>query len=182
MNHKRIAKHISLFFIGTILCFSTLQASDEVAETELSEEVQQGMYLFDGSLSFDNGGPSCITCHNVTNDNLIPGGLFAADLTEKGGVSAIAMAKSLPYPAMKKAYGDHPIEEYELEYLGAFFDYAKVNKNSKADTGYLYFLIGGLVGIAILFLLVQVIWVNRKKRMVKDTIFARQNKAWDAKF
>ena len=46
------------------------------------EEIEVGKLLFTGEKRFLNGGASCISCHNVTNNDInVPGGLLAKDLT-----------------------------------------------------------------------------------------------------
>jgi mono/diheme cytochrome c family protein len=183
MKRKTIIKRIGLLFMGTFLCFSIARAKESTTKVEFSDQAKKGMALFDGSTRFKNGGPSCITCHNVTNDKLIPGGLFAKDLTEVNGATAVAFAGTLPNAPMNAAYGKKKIEKEELDALSAFFDYTSATKDTQSkNSGFNYFLIGGIVGIIVLFLLVQVIWIGRKRGMVKGDIFKRQHSAIDAKF
>ena len=183
MNRKTLIKRISLLFMGTFLCVTVAKAEETKNETAFSEQAKKGMALFEGSTRFSNGGPSCITCHNITNDKLIPGGLFAKDLTEANGATAVAFASTLPNAPMNKAYGNKKITQEELDALSAFFDYTNATKDTQTKkSGFSYFIIGGIVGLIVLFLLVQVIWMGRKKGMVKDDIFKRQHSAIDAKF
>ncbi len=180
MNRKKISTQIALFLLGSMLFVSVAHAQEG---EKMPADVKRGMELFDGSESFENGGPACITCHNVTNDELIAGGLFAKDLTGTSGAVAKSFASSLPNAPMKKAFEDHPLTPKELDSLAAFFDYASEVKDAQhSKTGYSYFLIGGAIGLIVLFLFIQLFWANRKKKMVKESIFARQHKAWDAKF
>ena len=183
MNRRTIIKRIGLLFMGTFLCVSVAKAEETKKEVAFSDQAKKGMALFDGSTRFKNGGPSCMTCHNVTNEKLIPGGLFAKDLTEANGATAVAFASTLPNAPMKAAYGDKPITKEELDALSAFFDYTSATKDAQTkNSGFSYFWIGGIVGLIVLFILVQLIWMGRKKGMVKDDIFKRQHSAVDAKF
>lgn len=188
MNHKQIVKQVGLLFVGAFLCFSTVKAEEstdtkEVTKSELTPEVKSGMSLFEGSVRFTNGGPACITCHNVTNDNLIPGGLFAKDLTETNGLMAKSFAETLPNAPMNASYGQKPLTAEELDLIAAFFDYTSANKDTQTlKSGYSIFFIGGGIGLVAIFILVQVLWMNRKKNMVKEDIFRRQKGSWDAKF
>lgn len=189
MNHKKTLKRISLLFFGTILCLSPLRAEEEATTTEnvvLTAQAEMGMAYFQGSERFENGGPSCITCHNVTNDEVIPGGLFAKDLTDvydRLGEGITGWLGAPPFPAMAASYNSNPLTEEERMNLTAFFKYTTETKESQtADNGYIFMLGAGLVGLACILVLVQVLWGHRKKKMVKNEIFARQNKAWDAKF
>lgn len=182
MNRKKIMKRVSLLFIGSVLCLSPLRA--EETETKGMTQIEtDGMGLFEGSIGFTNGGPACISCHNVTNDNLIPGGLFAKDLTETIGAVAKSFAETLPNAPMAASYGNKSITPEELDKLSAFFDYTSANKDTQTlNSGFSIFLYGGVIGLICLFGLVQILWMNRKKNMVKEDIFKRQKGSWDAKF
>ncbi len=184
MNRKTLIKKVGLLFIGTFLCATFLKAEVSQKETALSNQAKKGMALFEGSVRFKNGGPSCITCHNVTNDQLsIPGGRYAKDLTGVNGATAIVFAESLPNAAMKKAYGNKKITKEELDALSAFFEYTSATKDAQTEkSGFSYFIIGGSVGLIILFILAHLIWKDRKRGMVKEDIFRRQHSAIDAKF
>jgi len=188
MNRKQIVKQVGLLFMGVFLSLTTLRAEEptqtkELDKKDLTTDVKNGMSLFEGSTGFINGGPACITCHNVTNNNLIPGGLFAKDLTETNGIMAKSFAETLPNAPMKVSYGQKPITPEELDFLAAFFDYTFANKDTQTlKSGYSIFFIGGGIGLIAIFILVQILWMNRKKNMVKEDIFRRQKGAWDAKF
>ncbi|HJN54536.1 MAG TPA: c-type cytochrome, partial [Flavobacteriaceae bacterium] len=112
--------HLSDDDIKTILSYIEQQSSSmnsteepveivEVVPTIYSaEDIQKGQNLFSGKTRFSNGGASCISCHNVTNDELISGGLMAKDLTNayarmgEAGVGSII--SSPPFPVMATAY------------------------------------------------------------------------------
>lgn len=150
-----------------------------------AEDMEAGKHLFTGEKRFENGGPSCITCHNVTNNEIIPGGLLAKDLTNvyermgDAGVKGIVSAP--PFPAMVNSYGNHPLTEEEANQLTAFFKYAdKVSGTQTNESGYKMFLGGGAVGLLIILALVSVLWNNRKKEMTKKDIFKRQLKGNDS--
>jgi len=46
------------------------------------EDMILGRELFSGVRRLENGGPSCISCHNVRNDSIVSGGSLAKDLTD----------------------------------------------------------------------------------------------------
>lgn len=200
MNHKKTLNRISLLFLGTILCISSLRAEDDAnaeeaaaAEVVLTPMAEKGMAYFQGSERFENGGPSCISCHNVVHDQVYAGGLFAKDLTdvyERLGEGITGWLGAPPFPAMASSYNNNPLTEEERMNLTAFFKYAYEVKDVQNDrSAFLGFdktqvkmVVYGLIGLAIMLAAVTVLWSNRKKHMVKNKIFARQNKAWDAKF
>jgi len=186
MKSKSLLKGICGLFFGAFLMTTSVYAQDsgnKEGSNSLGVDVEAGKSYFEGSERFSNGGPACITCHNITNDRLIPGGLLAKDLSETNGVTASTFAQSLPNQPMKVSYGEKPLTKNELKQLTAFFDYTSENyATQKVDNGYWLFYAGGGIGVIVLLLLISVIWMKRKKEMVKEDIFARQNSAWDAKY
>lgn len=187
MNNKRIFKRICLVFVAPVFFLSSfsLSAQDNGMQ-ELTPQQKKGMDLFQGNESFVMGGPSCVTCHNVTNDKMIPGGLFAKDLTDvydRLGEGLTGWLGAPPFPAMAASYNNNPLTEEERTNLTAFFKYSNEVKETQAtNTGYSYFMMGSGIGLVVILLLIQILWSTRKRKMVKEDIFKRQNKAWDAKF
>lgn len=191
----KVINKISLFLIGVSLCVAPLKAAEEETgvftseESVLSVEAQKGMNLFQGKERFVNGGPTCISCHNVSNKNVVPGGLFALDLTnyfeKEGSLKENVkdwLAAPAP-PAMFASYSNNPLTEQERVALTAFLKYSSTAKEDQVSKkGFQNMLLGGFGGFLILLLLIRFIWSNRKKRMVKDEIFMRQAKSSDAKF
>ncbi len=68
---------------------SKVSAPGEVAEQSTAEEpapvepvsmesVLMGQKLFQGTIRFENSGPTCNSCHDVKNDAVIGGGILAA--------------------------------------------------------------------------------------------------------
>jgi len=180
MKSKRILKGFGLLVLGSFLYISPARAEEAPKEkVTMSREATLGKEYFEGTRRFSKGGPACITCHNVTNDDLIPGGKFSTkDLTavyDRMGESIKDWLQAPGFPAMETSYSNHPLSESERVNLTAFFKYAN------AKTGYDLFYIGGGVGLAGILILISLLWMKRKKQMVKKDIFARQNSAWDAK-
>jgi hypothetical protein len=216
MYQKNVVKQYSLFFVANVLSLSlfSISAQEDTARTELIEQsdidsgfnqdqvagelmpemnelearqdVQRGMNLFQGKERFELGGPSCITCHNVVNDKLIPGGLFAKDLTDvydRLGEGLVGWLGAPPFPAMADSYNNNPLTEEERLSLTSFLKHAnEVKGEQTGSTGYALFITGGLLGLLCLLGIIQLIWVKRKRKMVKEDIFNRQARAWDGKF
>ncbi len=148
-------------------------------------DFEAGKMLFTGTKRFEKGGPSCIVCHNVTNDDVMVGGLLAKDLTNvyerlgDAGVSGIVSAP--PFPAMVKSYGNNPLNEEEVKQLTAFFKYAdEVSETQQKRSGFKLIAGGGIVGLIIILGLVSILWSNRKKESTKKDIFSRQLKGNDS--
>ncbi len=146
------------------------------------EQVILGGKLFQGEVRLKNGGPSCVACHDVTNDAIISGGVLARELTTVfgrlggGGVRAILGAP--PFPVMQQAYADHPLEEGEVTALVGFL--AEVSSKQKnhmpRDTG-IMLAISGVVGVILLMGLYSVVWGRRRRGSVNQDIYDRQIKS-----
>lgn len=136
--------------------------------------------LFDGNIRLQNGGPACISCHNIVDNNMIGGGLLALDLTTAfsrlGGEAAInSIISNPPFPAMAAAYANNPVTPDEAFLLTAYL--YKTDKDSVYQTPVNYqsrFLQSGIIGTALLFGLYGALWWNRKKKSVNHDIYKRQ--------
>ena len=162
-------------------------ATKEVVEIEevvvAMDDVKAGELLFEGTTRFENGGASCITCHNVDYEQMMQGGLLAADLTQvysrSGGMAGIkGVLTLLPFPAMKSSYEKKPLTEQEVTQLQAFLKHTDENliyqHHGEKKTLFLYFGIAGLITI---LTLIFFLWFDKKKRGVKDDIYNRQIKS-----
>jgi cytochrome c2 len=92
------------------------------------EQVLKGRELFLGLVQLKAGGPSCNSCHNVTEEKQPEGGVFAPDLTnvysridEK---EIMELATAPRYPSMQRVYKDKPILQEEARLIAAFLKYA----------------------------------------------------------
>ncbi len=183
MERKGLLKKIGLVLVGSMISLTSVNV---FASARLMQpEELAGKKYFEGSSGFVNGGPSCISCHSVKNQDVATGGLLAKDLTDVytrlgDGLSAWLAAPS--FPAMAASYQNNALTENERGKLQAFLKYANEVKDSqKANNGYNTMLIGGLSGLVLILVMISLLWVNRKKKMVKKDIFDRQHSAWDAK-
>lgn len=155
------------------------------ATTFSQEDIDKGQLLFSGAARFTNGGPSCVTCHNVTNDKMIDGGLLAKDLTNAysrmGEEGLAGIMSSPPFPAMTSAYEGKALDSTEVAQLTAFLQYAdQVSAEQQVSSGYDIFFIYGGIGFVVWMVIVYAMYANRKKHTVKREILARQNRAADS--
>lgn len=184
MERKKITQWIALSSFGIIIFSQSLCFSKNNLRPMTSSE-KAGKSYFEGSMGFKNGGLACISCHSVNNEKVMIGGLLAKDLTDvysrmNEGISAWLTAPS--FPAMTISYKNNPLTETERMRLTSFLKYTdEVKSTQKQANGYQTMLSAGLGGLAVILILVSLIWFNRKKKMVKEDIFKRQIKAWDAK-
>ena len=167
-----------------MMCLVSMQMY--ATDRSLTPVERTGKDLFEGKIRFENGGPSCISCHSVDNQDVAMGGLFAKNLTDvysRLGEGISPWLSAPPFPAMAISYQNNPLTENERIKLQAFLKYINENNDVKqADNGYDLMLIGGGGGLVIILILINSIWLIRKRKMVKQEIFDRQIKALDARF
>ncbi len=150
------------------------------SDNATTAEITAGQHLFEGGKRLTNGGPACVSCHNVTNNKVIPGGLLAKDLTNVhsrlgGDAGIMGILNAPPFPAMTEAYNGKPITETEIADLTAFLNKAdKESATQKATASPL--LKWGFLGFAIWVGIVLLLWRKKKWNMVKQRIFDRQVK------
>ncbi len=132
-------------------------------EVVKSEESLKGEELFVGGKRFANGGPPCLSCHNIKGIRKLGGGKLGPDLSlayqkygEKGLTSIL---DSFPFPTMNPIYAKRLLTEEEKRYLKAYLILGKGNVSS-----YNWQIIGGAIfGFIFLLMLAKVIWHNKIK-------------------
>ncbi len=173
---------------------SVSPAKSDVAAVETVEEVEApfepteediiiGQDLFSGVQRFENGGPSCISCHHVNKHGYIPGGELAVDLTDayerlgKAGIEG--MIVGLPFPQMKISYQNHVIAEEEAFQLTAFLKEVSEQRfyQSYSPSYNNILLIWGFAGAIVLMGVFPLFWYKRKKESVNKRIYDRQIKS-----
>ena len=159
-------------------------ASEEpaIAEPASMESVVRGQDMFQGTIRFRNGGPSCNACHDVKNDAVIGGGILAAELTtvfsRMGGSGVGAILGQAPFPVMQAAYAKNPLTDDEITDLVAFLQDADEQHlfHQPRDYGIGLFA-SGAVGAGLMFLFFAFIWRGRKRGSVNQAIYDRQIKS-----
>jgi len=153
------------------------------APVELTEEdILLGQNLFEGRVRLSNGGPACNSCHDVTNDAVIGGGILAKELTtvfsRLGGPGVRAILGSPPFPVMQEAYEDDPLTESEVKALVGFLEKADNEKSLQQPRDYgVGLFASGVVGSGILLGFYSLLWRRRKRKSVNQSIYDRQVKS-----
>ena len=174
-----------LTYIGSFGAASAqeLTASTSVAEPELTkEDAIMGKELFYGNAPFENKGLSCVSCHNLGAKDLPSGGLLAKDLTKVydrlgGAIPLMAIIQNSPFPAMATSYNNHPLTEDEVRQLSAFLKEVRtqdIGSPLMAQSYISVFWIGGIAGLLLLLVVIQIMWNKRKVDTIKKEIFKRQ--------
>jgi len=164
-------KKIKFFWILLISCLS---ATGLFAG---SGDANVGAKLFEGTQHFENGGVACVACHTVNSDLVVGGGKLAMDLTAMGGAGiqyTIENPQNASSAVMKDAFKGKPLTAGEQADLIAFFD--KVATSEVAIKSSSSFVINGIVGAIIIFILLSLFGRNRKKESVNQELYDRQLK------
>ncbi len=164
-----------------IVCLGGAQASapPAVVEQATEEQIVLGQDLFQGTKRLTNGGPTCNSCHDVTNDAVIGGGILARELTtvfsRLGGPGVRAILGSPPFPVMQRAYQDTPLTDEEVAALVGFLERADAEQALHQPRDYGIKLFGaGVVGVIILLGLYSLMWRGRSRGSVNQDIYDRQ--------
>ncbi len=161
----------------------TPQIALKNSDNASSEEISLGQNLFEGGTSLTNGGPACISCHNVGSNRIIPGGLLAKDLTtahsRMGGDAGITgILNAPPFPAMTQAYKNKPMTEKEIFAISSFLNKVEKENGAQPAEATSPLMKYGFIGIVIWICTVLLLWLNRKKYSVKKKIYERQVKSY----
>lgn len=149
------------------------------SEEATQEDIDKGMMLFTGELSFVNGGIACVSCHNVTNDGMIGGGKLAKDLTyvhgRMGDAGISGMLTSPPFPAMAESYKNRPLTKDEIYQLASFFRFSNEQGyyQQSRDWDWIFTFGGGTIFFGFLTWIFFV-YFNRKSKSTKHDILSRQ--------
>ncbi len=165
----RKIRFLSILLVSC-LCVTGLYASVGNAEV--------GAGLFQGTKHFKNGGPACIACHSVDSKLVASGGKLAMNLTTMGG-AGIAYTIQKPQNAssavMRDAFKGKPVTASEQADLVAFFNQVAAN-HTQAPKSATIFIIGGIIGAIIIFIILGLLGAKRKKESVNQKLYDRQLK------
>ncbi len=151
-------------------------------EAATEADVAMGQQLFQGLTQFENGGPSCLACHDVQSNAIAAGGTLASNLTKSfsrtGPAGLKAILSSPPFPVMGAGYKENPLSESEVFSLIAFLQNADEEQKDQKERSYgAQFIRNGIVGVILLFIFIALVFKRRKKRLVNQDIFDRQLKS-----
>lgn len=172
-----------LAYLATASAAPAAAAAPPPVEAPASpEDVALGGRLFQGLTRFEHGGPACNSCHHVTNDAVIGGGVLAKDLTQVftrvGAPGMSAIIGKPPFPVMEAAYKDRPLTDVENRAMVAFLQDVDKQHAMQTPVDYGHRLVGG--GVAMFLVLAALygfLWRRRKVLPVNHAVFDRQVKS-----
>lgn len=146
-------------------------------------DIELGRMLFTGEKAFASGAPSCISCHTSGEIGGLGGGTLASamgamhpDLSgaaqRSGGENGLRSALASPqFMVMNRVFADTPMNEDEVVAVAAYL--TDVGKRAgKEDSMAGSFALWGVLGAALLLVLMDILWLGRfrgvRKALVGD--------------
>lgn len=140
------------------------EPTPELSTTSIEGDAEIGEDLFMGRMALTEGGPACISCHEVSGLGALGGGTLGPDLTavadRLGPQGLNASFRTLPFPSMQPIYADRPLTDVEVAHLTAFFMHTGAPTSAEKD--YTFVLIG-IAGLVVATPITHLIWRHRLK-------------------
>ncbi len=134
----------------------------------------RGERLFTGVVLFQNGGPPCMSCHDVSGIPFPGGGVLGPDLTaaySKFDTTMSSLLATLPFPTMTPIFSKRPLTPLEQHDVESFFEKASTQPPADVTSVIILSVIGGFI---ILMVLIWRIWHRRlltvRKSLVKQAM------------
>lgn len=155
--------------------------ADSILKLNSPFDIQTGKELFAGEQRFENGGAACVSCHNVTYNNVGKGGTLAKDLTKAfsrlGGFTGIkGIISAAPFPSMLATYETHPVTEIENARLQLFLKSADEQNVSEPKAEQAWFMYAAIVAALFILAVISGLWSQRKRWSVNHSILKRQER------
>ncbi len=129
--------------------------------TVASGSPSNGEKFFTGITRFQNGGPPCLACHNISGLPFPGGGTVGPDLTgiaSKFGTGMDATLATLPFPTMKPIFGKRPLAAAERQDLEAYF---RTESGPAGPNRAFKIALPALGGLILLIALIWAAWKGR---------------------
>ena len=155
--------------------------ADSILKLNSPLDIQAGKELFNGEQRLENGGAACITCHNVTYNNIGKGGILAKDLTKAysrlGGFAGLKGIIGLaPFPSMLETYKNHQVTEIENVRLQLFLKNADEQNPIQPVAEKPWYLYSALIAGLFILMVISGLWSQRKRLSVNHSILKRQER------
>jgi mono/diheme cytochrome c family protein len=142
------------------------------AQPSLSGDVAQGLALFTGAKSLQNGGTGCIACHTISGIAALGGGSLGPDLTQvyqRYGDAGLASALStIPFPTMQGIFLNQPLTPQEQANLHALFKWSQTNAPPPPTQLTPWLFAGvGLLGALVLFGVMIFFWPRQRQSLAE---------------
>lgn len=156
-------------WLVAVFIFLLLPVAATAGDIAGSGDYKAGKALFTGERSLKNGGPPCVSCHDA-GVGALGGGSLGPNLTkvwtDKFFLIDAGWLNSEGIPVMGAIFSNQNVTPEEVEDLKAFFS---VQAEKGVATGVGKFLIGGLIGCAIILIFFTIVWSGRYRNRCKGT-------------
>jgi cytochrome c2 len=142
-----------------------------------ARDIANGRNIILGLKPLANGGPACISCHNVDNIAVLGGGKLAPDLTKvferlRGRKNLASWLQAPATPTMRPLFVNTSLTNDEIVSLVAYLETTAREPQQTSDTATLSFFFMGLGGSVLGFIGADTIW-RKRFRGVRKTMVAR---------
>jgi mono/diheme cytochrome c family protein len=145
-------------------------AKGQITATAAGDSLR-GEKLFVGDVPFQNGGPPCMSCHNVSGIPFPGGGVLGPDLaaaySKFGAATMNSVLASLPFPTMTPIFNQRPLTQPEQSDLEAFFENASTRPRTNMTLKIVLSVFGGFI---VLMVLIWWTWHRRLLAVRKSLI------------
>ncbi|KAA3614507.1 MAG: cytochrome c [Planctomycetota bacterium] len=148
----------------------------QISERPLTQEdVDLGKALFEGGERFQNGAPSCLSCHAVHGLTGLGGGQLGPDLTSvyarlEGRKPLASWLSAPPSEVMAPVFQKHPLDGEEVLALVAFLKETAEAGHEEAPANSFPFVLAGLGSTAVAFVILDLLWRNRYRATRKPLV------------
>lgn len=131
-------------------------------------DVAAGRALFMGERPFAEGGPACVSCHQVRDVVALGGGELGPDLTtiyaRRGGRAPLAKLLTRPRGStMRASYRGDALTADEVHQVVSYLKIAGALGGAAPPPSRLGLVAAGLVGTALALLVLEVAWRRRRR-------------------
>jgi cytochrome c2 len=145
--------------VSDVLSYIGPRQPPAAAPSPIISDPLRGERLFMGSVPFQNGGPPCMSCHNVSGIPFPGGGILGPDLTgvhsKFGSATIDSVLATLPFPTMAPLFDKHPLTLQEQRDLGDYFEKVSIRPLTNMTLKIILSVIGGFI---VLMILIWRIW------------------------
>lgn len=131
----------------------------------------RGEKLFTGVVPLQNGGPPCMSCHNVSGIPFPGGGILGPDLTKVylqfGPTAMNSVLATLPFPTMAPIFDKRPLTLPEQHDLEVFFEQASALPPTSMTAKVILSVIGGFI---VLMIVIGLTWHKRLLTVRKSLV------------
>ncbi|MCH9651671.1 MAG: c-type cytochrome [Deltaproteobacteria bacterium] len=179
MSHTQAEALLDLIAAESLLEASQFAGLDLGDEPFTALDIERGEEIFMGHRKLVNGGPACLACHTVGGLPQLSGGTLGPDLSRvferlQGRKNLASWLLAPATETMRPVFAGRAMTQDEIVPLVAFFEDSARQRSEDGGTSQLLFLILGLAGAALGFLLADGLWRRRFRGVRRELVRGRR--------